>query len=132
MNELERVAYAMLKASVHPDNVPPWTALNDKLRDKWLRIATAGLRMHFKLALDADAAVTFTPKDLAANLASLNEIVSALFSGLALGETVDEAYANLVWQKLREHSWQLGFAFNEERPTAEWLTKRLEEDRNGG
>lgn len=58
--------------------------------------------------------------DLAENLASLNEIVVALFSGLALGEKPDEAYANLVFEALREHNWRLGFAFNEERPSAKW------------
>jgi hypothetical protein len=61
--------------------------------------------------------------DIAKNLASLNEIVNALFSGLALGETPDEAFCNLVFETLREHSWRLGFTFNEERPPIGWHDK---------
>lgn len=61
--------------------------------------------------------------EIAKNLASLNEIVNALFSGLALGEQVDETYANLVFETLRSHNWRLGFTFNEERPTHEWYVK---------
>lgn len=58
--------------------------------------------------------------DIAANVASLNEIVSALVSAVATGETVDESWANLVFETLREQNWRLGFAFNEERPPASW------------
>lgn len=66
--------------------------------------------------------------EILANLASLNEIVTALFSGLATGETPDESYANLVFETLRDHNWRLGFSFNEERPPAEWYDK-LEAER---
>jgi hypothetical protein len=68
--------------------------------------------------------------EILANLASLNEIVNALFSGLAIGETPDDNYANLVFRKLRDHTWRLGFEFNEERPPPDFYDKLEREHRN--
>lgn len=61
-----------------------------------------------------------TVLDIAENLASLNEMVSALISGLALGDRVDDDWSRLAFETLREHNWRLGFEFNEERPPDGW------------
>lgn len=53
------------------------------------------------------------------NLASLNEVVTALWSGYALGEKPDTQYVKLVSDTLRDHSWRLGFEFNGSRPSAD-------------
>jgi hypothetical protein len=61
--------------------------------------------------------------EVLSNLVSLNEIISAAFSGWALGEKPDEHFAQLVNDTLRDHSWRLGFEFNGSRPSAEWLAR---------
>ena len=67
--------------------------------------------------------------EIARNLASLNEMVSALVHGLAAEETIDDTWSQLAFETLREHNWRLGFTFNEERPTHEWYVKEKKEGR---
>lgn len=54
---------------------------------------------------------------LAANLASLNEVVAELAQARAITEDQQE-WADVVCRSLREHSWSLGFEFQGQRGLA--------------
>lgn len=68
---------------------------------------------------------------LAANLASLNEIVTELVRASADGMRADPEFAVLVRDTLREHSRALGYVFQGERGTGylELARKRARENR---
>lgn len=61
--------------------------------------------------------------EMTANLASLNEIMVAAFSGWILGEEPDYEFVKLVTDILKDHTWRLGYEFNGFRPSAEWYEK---------
>lgn len=53
---------------------------------------------------------------VAANLASLNEIIAEMTQALAQHGMTDIPFARMVRETLRDHSFALGFEFQGERP----------------
>jgi hypothetical protein len=76
---------------------------------------------------------------IAKNLASLNEITYEIVAKLNEGSSCDGDFVVLVHDTLQDLTWQLGFSFQEQHPTAEWhdaeekriYQKRLREVREG-
>lgn len=54
-------------------------------------------------------------QEMAANLASINEILAEMVSAAAAPE-----FAEVAVTTLRDHSWRLGFTFQGARPPAGW------------
>jgi hypothetical protein len=52
---------------------------------------------------------------VAANLASLNELVAEIVDEMTVRGIGDREFADLVTRTLREHTWSLGFEFREQR-----------------
>lgn len=73
-----------------------------------------------------------TPKSqletVAANLASLNEIVAEILLSLERGEAPDPEYVTVAVDVLRRHSHDLGYEFMGDVPAAHRVRRWSEED----